>query len=205
MRFSKGAAKRAGMLLLGAAIMSFGMYNIHARCDITEGGVLGLALLLHHWLGLSPGVISPVLDGLCYLAGLRYFGRRFFASAITASLSFAAFYGLWERTGPLLPDLSALPLAAALLCVAFVGVGVGLVVRAGGASGGDDVLALMLSSALRCPLSRVYFCSDAAVLLLSLSYIPARRILFSLVTVTVSSLLIDAIARRGGALNRAAR
>ena len=49
---------------------------------------------------------------------------------------------LWERVGPVLPDLSGQPLIAALLGGVFVGVGVGLVVRAGGASGGDDVLAL---------------------------------------------------------------
>ena len=42
-------------------------------------------------------------------------------------------------------------------------------------------------------LSRAYLFTDLTVLLLSLSYIPLRRIAFSLVTVTVSSLIIDAL------------
>ena len=40
----------------------------------------------------------------------------------------------------MLPDLSAYPLAAALLGGMFVGIGVGIIVRQGGSSGGDDAL-----------------------------------------------------------------
>lgn len=183
------------MLLCGAAILSFGLYNIHSRCGVTEGGVLGTTLLLHHWLGISPAVSEFVIDAVCYWLGLRFLGRAFFARALLASGAFAAFYALWERTGPLLPDLSAQPLAAALAGGVFVGVGVGLVVRAGGASGGDDVLALLLHQYTRLTLSGSYFFTDAAVLLLSLSYIPLRRIAWSFLTVTLSSALIEIIQR----------
>ena len=43
----------------------------------------------------------------------------------------------------MLPDLSGHPLIAAILGGLFVGVGVGLIVRQGGSSGGDDALALV--------------------------------------------------------------
>mgnify|MGYP000824806913 CR=1 FL=1 len=83
------------------------------------------------------------------------------------------------------------PLAAALLGGAFVGIGVGLIVRQGGSSGGDDALALVIHKLTGWKLSRAYLFTDLTVLVASLSYIPVRRIAFSLVTVTVSSLLID--------------
>ena len=79
----------------------------------------------------------------------------------------------------------------ALLGGAFVGIGVGLIVRQGGSSGGDDALALVIHKLTGWKLSRAYLFTDLTVLLASLSYIPVRRIAFSLVTVTVSSLLID--------------
>lgn len=186
--------KQMSMLFIGCAILSFGMYNIHARCQITEGGVLGLALLANHWLGISPGLSGPLLDIICYAVALRQFGKRFFLNAVAASLAYSVFYIIWEFTGPLLPDLSGLPLLAAILGGMFVGIGVGLVVRAGGASGGDDVLALLLAQKTKLSLAKAYFIFDASVLVLSLSYIPLGRILFSLVTVTVSSTLIDKIS-----------
>ncbi len=189
----KGVWVRGAVLVCGAAVLSFGLYNIHSRCGVTEGGVLGTTLLLHHWFGISPGICELVIDGICYAMGFRLLGRAFFGRALAASAAYAGFYLLWERLGPVLPDLSARPFWAAVLGGAFVGVGVGLVVRAGGASGGDDVLALLLHQYMRLSLSGSYFFTDAVFLLASLSYIPARRIAWSLLTVTISSLLIEGI------------
>ena len=73
----------------------------------------------------------------------------------------------------------------------FVGIGVGIIVRQGSSSGGDDALALVIHQLTGWKLARSYLFTDLVVLGASLSYIPARRIAFSLVTVTVSSLLID--------------
>lgn len=191
------AALRWAVLLLGAAILSFGLYNIHSQSGVTEGGVLGTTLLLQHWFGISPGVSEFLIDAVCYALGLKYLGKAFFRRALAASAAFACFYFLWERVGPLAPNLSAHPLAAALLGGGFVGVGVGLVVRAGGASGGDDVLALLLNKFTGLTLARSYFLTDAVVLALSLSYIPVRRILFSFLTVMLSSFLIERIQNFG--------
>ena len=93
----------------------------------------------------------------------------------------------------MLPDLSDYPLIAALAGGMFVGAGVGLIVRQGGSSGGDDALALTISHISHWRLSRAYLFTDVTVLALSLSYIPIPRIFFSVITVTVSSLLIDRI------------
>lgn len=185
--------KRIALLLLGAAITSFGIHNIHQRTGITEGGVIGLMLLVEHWLRVSPAYITPVLDVICYALAFRFLGERFIRLSVIATLFISGFYKVWELFPPMLPDLSARPLLAALLGGAFVGIGVGLIVRQGGSSGGDDALALTISKALGWRLARAYLFTDVTVLLLSLSYIPLRRIVFSLVTVTVSSYLIDLI------------
>ena len=91
----------------------------------------------------------------------------------------------------MLPDLSDHPLIAAVLGGIFVGVGVGLVVRQGGSAGGDDALALTISHVSKWHLSSSYLFTDITVLLMSLSYIPLMRIVFSLITVTISSNIID--------------
>lgn len=178
-------------LLLGAVICSFGIHNIHERCGITEGGIIGLMLLLEHWLHVSPAYLTPVLDAICYLLAFRFLGGRFIRLSLLATVMISGCYKLWELFPPLLPDLSGQPLAAAIAGGLFVGLGVGLIVRQGGSSGGDDALALVLSHALRWKLSRAYLFTDITVLLLSLTYIPLNRIFFSLITVTVSSHLID--------------
>ncbi len=180
-------------ILVGAAICTFGIHNIHQQVGITEGGVIGGMLLLEHWLRISPAYITPVLDIACYLLALKYLGAGFIRTSILSTLSVSLFYKLWEQFPPMLPDLSGHPLVAAVLGALFVGIGVGIIVRQGGSSGGDDALALVISKVSKCRLSFAYLFTDLTVLVLSLSYIPVSRIAFSLVTVTISSFLIDKV------------
>ena len=189
--------KMFALILLGAAISTFGIHHIHQRTGITEGGVIGLVLLTDRWFGIPPSIATPVLDVTCYLLALRFLGARFLKISAISTLSVTLFYSLWEHLPYLMPDLSAYPLAAALLGGASIGVGVGLIVRQGGSAGGDDALALTISHVTRCRISRAYLATDLTVLTLSLSYIPLSRIAFSLVTVTVSSLLIDFVQNFG--------
>lgn len=179
------------IILLGTAILSFGIYNIHQQTNITEGGVLGMILLINHWFKVPSSIIAPILDLSCYALAFRFLGKRFIKFSIFSSVSLAGFFALWESFPPVLPDLSSNPLAAAVLGGMFVGVGVGLVVRQGGSSGGDDALALSISKVTGWRISRAYLATDLTVLLLSLTYIPFQRIAFSLITVTISSCLID--------------
>lgn len=180
-------------IILGAAICSFGIYNIHQQTGITEGGVIGGMLLVHHWFGISPSIITPILDLSCYLLAYKYLGGRFIKISIVSTASVSLFFKLWEMFPPVLPNLSDHPLTAAIAGGLFVGIGVGLIVRQGGSSGGDDALALTISKLSGWRLSRAYLFTDLLVLALSLSYIPFQRIAFSVITVTLSSYLIDCI------------
>ena len=83
-----------------------------------------------------------------------------------------------------------MPLLAAILGAMFIGIGAGLCVRAGGATTGDDALAMSLSHITKIPIQWIYLITDLSVLLLSLTYIPFRRIAYSLLTVILSGQLI---------------
>lgn len=185
--------KRILLLLLGAMICSFGIHNIHQRTNITEGGIIGLMLLIEHWLKISPAYITPILDITCYALAIKFLGGNFIKLSIISTAFISGFYKVWEQFPPMLPDLSDHPLLAAILGGIFVGVGVGIIVRQGGSSGGDDALALTINNVFHWKLSRTYLFTDVLVLLMSLSYIPIKRIFFSLITVTISSNIIDLI------------
>ena len=182
-------------VLMGAFILAFGLFNIHARCGVTEGGVLGAVLLLQNWFGWSPSVTGLVLDLSCYAVGFRYLGWSFARYSLVASGGFSLSYRLLEHLGPVLPDFSSMPLLAALFGGLFVGVGVGICVRIGGAAGGDDALAMTISKVSGLDISRAYLFTDIVVLALSLSYIPFGRIFYSLITVTLSSWLIGRVQK----------
>lgn len=181
------------LLILGTGILSFGLFNIHSQSQITEGGVLGMILLLQHWFRISPSISGVVLDCTCYFIGWRMLGNSFLRNAVFSTMSFSLWYRLWEHTGYMVPNLSPAPMAAAIIGAVFVGIGVGIVVREGGAAGGDDALALVISKATGWRISQAYLITDLTVLTLSLSYIPFSKIAYSLISVTISSWLVDKV------------
>ncbi len=186
------------LIALGAMICTFGIHNVHQRTGITEGGIMGAMLLIEHWLGFSPAAITPVLDIACYVLAFRFLGGGFIRTSMIATIFMSLFYKLWEQFPPMLPDLTSYPLTSALAGGLFVGVGVGIIVRQGGSGSGDDALALTISHLTKWRLSRAYLLTDLTVLALSLSYIPLGRIVYSLITVTLSSWLIDGIQNWNG-------
>lgn len=191
------SVKKLLLSITGSAILAFGLYQVHSLSGVTEGGALGLTLLLQNWFSLSPAVSGLVINGACYLFGIRTLGREFLLYSAISGGCFSGFYAIFERFPHLWPQLADQPLAAAILGALFVGVGVGLCVRAGGAPSGDDALAMSLNRLTGWPIERVYLISDLTVLLLSLSYIPWRRMVYSLLTVVLSGRIIGQIQRFG--------
>lgn len=185
--------EKMAWIFLGSAILSFGMYNIHQQADITEGGVIGLNLLTHHWFGISVAFVAPVLDFICYSIAYKHLGKRFLILSVFTSLIFSGFFRFWEMFPPMIPNLSDSPLLAGILGGLFVGVGVGFIVREGSSSGGDDALALVISKKFKLRLSKAYMLTDFLVLGLSISYIPVTKILYSVIAVTISSKTIELI------------
>ena len=177
-------------LLSGSAILAFGLYHVHSFSGVTEGGVLGLTLLFHHWFRISPAVSGFILNFICYILGMKVLGKKFIAYSIISGSAFSIFYAIIEQFDPLWPNLVDYPLLAAVVGAMFVGVGVGLCVRAGGAPGGDDALAMSLAKITKKEIQWVYLVSDLIVLILSLSYIPVQRLIYSLLTVVLSGQII---------------
>ena len=187
---------------LASAFQAFGMYHVHAAADITEGGVLGATLLLEYWFSLSPALSSLLLNAVCYLLGWKTMGKNFLGYSAVAACGYSLGYWLWEQFPPLWPQIAEYPLAAAIIGALFIGIGAGICVRIGGATCGDDALAMSISRMAKIPIQWVYLVSDLTVLGLSLTYIPARKILWSLLTVTLSGQIIGWIQNaKGGAQN----
>ncbi len=180
---------------LSSAFQAFGMYNIHAVADVTEGGVLGLTLLLEQWFSISPAISGLILNGICYFLGWRTFGKEFIYLSMVAASGFSIGYGICECFPPLWPEIANMPLLAALLGALFIGIGAGICVRTGGATCGDDALAMSLSKITGLDIQWIYLISDLTVLGLSLSYISLKKIGYSLLTVILSGQIIGWIQK----------
>ena len=194
---TKTIIKNCAIILLGSAILSFGLYNIHALSGVTEGGILGLTLFFRHWLNISPAISGFILNGICYVIGLKVLGKGFICYSAVAGGGFSLFYAVCEQFEPVWPQIADMPLTAAVLGAVFVGVGVGLCVRAGGAPSGDDALAMSICKATKWDIRWAYLISDLIVLALSVTYIDWKRLALSLLTVVLSGQIVGFVQKIG--------
>lgn len=97
--------KRIAIILIGSAIFTFGVHNIHNVTGITEGGIIGLVLFGNHWFGIPPSIVSPALDCLSYAVALKVLGGGFLGWSAVATVAVAGFYRLWESLPYMLPTL----------------------------------------------------------------------------------------------------
>lgn len=181
--------------VLSSTFLAFGLYHVHNFSGVTEGGIIGLTLLLEHWFQISPAITSFVANVIFYLLGWKLLGRKFIIYSAIATVSFSLSYGIFEQFDPLWPQLYHYPLLASIVGALFVGIGAGLCVRIGGAVSGDDALAMCLAHATPLKVEQAYLISDLIILVLSISYIPLSRIGYSLLTVILSGQIIGVIQK----------
>ena len=182
---------------LGGAILGFGLMEVHSIAHVTEGGALGLTLLMDIWFGFSPAWTSIVLNIAFYAFGIKMFGIPFVVYSLVSAGAFSGAYAVCELFPPIYPEIANLPFLAAIIGAIFLGVGVGVCVKAGGAPTGDDALAMSLSKLSKIDIQWMYMITDLLVLALSLTCIPVKNVLCSLVTVTLSGQIIGLIQKIG--------
>ena len=179
------------LIILGSCILAFGSFNFNYQNNVTEGGVLGLLLLIKNIFDISPSITALIIDLSLFALGSKFFGKQFLGLSIFASLSFSTWYKLWESIGFIVPNLTNNMLIASILAGMGVGIGIGIIVRAGAAAGGDDVIALIGEKLTPFKINHVYMITDFIVLILSLSYLSFKQIFFSLIAVTISGKVIS--------------
>jgi uncharacterized membrane-anchored protein YitT (DUF2179 family) len=175
---------------IGGIILAFILYNIHSLSYITEGGMLGLSLILEFAFNISPAISSIIFNVISYLIGFKVLGKKFIFGSLFAAGSFSLSYAIFEQFPPIYPQISQMPLLAAIVGGIFVGGSVGLCVRFNGAPSGDDALAMSARDTFKMDIRLVYFILDITVLSLSFIYINYKRVLFSILSVIVSGIVL---------------
>lgn len=181
---------RLALILTGTLLLAFTYYHINYQNQLTEGGFVGLSLLGKYILGISPSLTILILDIPVLIIAMIFKGRSFVVKTFISVVAFTVFYGLMERYSGLVFNLQDNLPVAALLSGVLTGLGAGMVLLGGGASGGDDILSLLISEWKGIKVGTVFILMDVSVLALSLFYMPVRETLYTVMAVVVAGYVI---------------
>ncbi|MBO2945159.1 YitT family protein [Paenibacillus sp. F411] len=177
-------------MLLGTLLLAFAYYHINFQNHLSEGGFVGLALLGKYILDVPPAVSMLLLDIPILILAWFMKGRKFIINTVISVAMFTLFYAMMENYSPIVIDLSHNLLLAAILSGVATGLGAGIVLRFGGATGGDDAISVLISEWSGLKIGTVFFLMDAVVLLLSLFYLPMAETLYTILAVSIAGQII---------------
>ncbi|WLR53075.1 YitT family protein [Bacillus tianshenii] len=193
-------------ILLGSAIFSFGIVHFNMANNLAEGGFTGITLLLYFLFKIDPSISNLVLNVPLFFIGWKLLGRRPFYYTIIGTISVSVFLWLFQRYSPISIPLQHDMTLAALFAGVFIGVGLGIIFRFGGTTGGVDIIARLAHKYVGWSMGRTMFMFDAFVIIVSLlTYLDYREAMYTLVAVFVGARVIDfmqegAYAARGATI-----
>ncbi|MFP7493803.1 YitT family protein [Terribacillus saccharophilus] len=180
-------------ILLGAAIFSFGIVHFNIANKLGEGGFTGITLILLFEFDWDPAIMNLVLNIPLFLIGWKFLGRTTFVYTIIGTIAVSVFLRLFQ-TYYFHIDLGNDLLIASLLAGVFIGVGLGIIFRFGGTTGGVDIIARLANKYAGWTMGRTMFLFDAVVIVTSvLTYLDLIRGMYTLVAVFVGARVIDFI------------
>ncbi|MCG0313979.1 MAG: YitT family protein [Calditerricola sp.] len=175
-------------ITVGCAIFSFGLNYFTIANGLAEGGFTGITLLANYIFGFDPGLVNLLLNVPLFFIGWKVLGRTSMIYTIYGVVAVSVF--LWvfkDFRQPLHGDL----LLAALYAGVTLGLGLGLIFRYGGTTGGVDILARLAQKYLGWTMGRTMFLFDLFVIGASAYYIGREKAMYTLVAVFVATRVID--------------
>lgn len=182
------------MIMLGCAIYGLSLDMISEPNQLTDGGVSGITLLLKHFWGINMGLSSLILNIPLIILGYRFMGKRLLAYTIWGTLWLSFFLWFW-RLEPIIYQLNLEHdlFLSAILAGTLSGVGLGLVFRYNGTSGGTDIIARICQIQFGMSSGKVLLFCDAIILFASLSYLDLKHIMYTLVASFILSRVMDMV------------
>ena len=189
LRITKETAYQYLLIVMGSLVYAAGQLYFIKPLHIPMGGVSGVALVSNYLWNLPIGVVTIVLNIPLFFLGWRTLGREFFFKTAFATVVSSIFV---DALVNMIPAYQGDMLLAALYGGVIMGAGYGLIFRAGGTSGGTDIVAKWMNKQRDIPIGTTNLTINVFVIVGSaLIYDNLDSALYAMITSYLTSMVID--------------
>lgn len=175
-------------VLASTLLFSAGFNFFLVPQQLLTGGVSGIAMMIGYFADLNIGLMLFLFNLPLMIWGWFVIGRRF----IVLSILFVTVSSWLLHVMPVLPVIDD-PLLGAVFGGVLVGIATGVALRAGGSSGGFDILGSIVTKSRDFPLGSTLFVLNGLVIL-SMGVLEGwEAALYSMISIYVSGRIVDAI------------
>jgi len=179
------------VVLLGNAMIAFAVCAFVVPYGIMLGGGSGLSLLIQNFLpNVRLSLISAAVNAVLFLIGWIFLGRKFAATSLLSTVLYPLILAVFERLAVdtlFREELLIAGMGSGLL----IGLGVGLVVRVGGSTGGMDIPPCILQKFFGIPVGTSLMVFDICIVLAQVAFKGLDGVLLSVLVIWISSIAIN--------------
>ena len=177
--------------LLGNTMLAFAVCAFIVPQDFMLGGSSGIALSVQCFAPIRLSVISAITNIILFSLGWGFLGWKFAANSLLSTIVYPIIMGIMEVTPIGKLFVGEDKLICALYCSILIGVGVGLVVRVGGSTGGMDIPPCILQKYKGIPVGKSLMFFDGVIILTQVLLKGTDGILYSLLILVLTSIVVD--------------
>jgi len=197
-RFRKARRLAWDYLLLtgGALLLSANVNLFLAPNHVVGSGVTGIGMLSNYLWGWPIGLVTLVLNIPIFIAGIKWAGGwRLLLRSVYATTIMTA--GI-DLLAPFLPPVTGDPLIFTLFGGLLDGVGIGLVLRGEGTTGGTDIIAQLLNRLKGIGFGTTFIVVNSVILLAAAAAVGLVPVLYALIVNFVSGRVVDTVQEGSG-------
>lgn len=183
-------------VLIGNMIYSCGIAAFVLPNDLITGGTTGIALILEHYFGLPIGLSVAIFNIVMFILAILILGKSFALTALISTFYFPWILSQFQKV-QFIQNMTDDFLLGSIFAGLMLGLGVGLVIRAGASTGGMDIPPLILNKKFGLPVSIGLYVFDFTILIIQMSFRDKERILYGILLVLIYSTLVDKVLLMG--------
>ncbi|MBR0308585.1 MAG: YitT family protein [Mogibacterium sp.] len=177
-------------MVAGNAICAFSVVCFALPYNMVVSGVSGIGRMLNYYTGLSVTTIVAVINVALFIVGALVLGKKFAASIALGTFAYPFFMGIFDQL-EMLHHMVNEPMLAAICAGVLDGIGLGLVLRIGGSTGGIDVPSMILNRKLGWKLATVMSAFDIGIFLIQIPVTAPEGIILGILYTLIYSLVMD--------------
>ncbi len=179
-------------VLVGNFLLAFSVCAFVIPNDIMLGGSNGIALFIQLFLpGVRLSIISAVVNVSLFLLGWVFLGWKFAATSLASTITYPLLLAVCESLPLETLFQNENIVFSALTCSVLCGIGIGVVVRSGGSTGGMDIPPCIMNKYFGIPVGQSVMFFDTLVVLMQVVVKGLNGILCSILIIVVMGFVID--------------
>ena len=187
----KQQLKRLPQILIGNILLAFAICAFVVPNGFMMGGSNGIALFLHNFIPLPLSVLNGILNVVLFLVGLLCMGKSFAATSLLSTILYPIIMAVFEQLPIATLFAGEDPLLCAVFCALCAGLGIGIVVRSGGSTGGMDIPPIILNKYTGIPVGTWLMIFDTVIVVAQVCFKGLDGLLLSLLIILLISLVVN--------------